>query len=104
MKIDNVEFEYYVDYINKRIHLMDVNAHGQSIINAISSELQKKLIFSEGLLSATIDFEWYCYNYDGIIVSYKDYCYKIESHKMPYLHKPFSKLVESRKRSRRSKT
>jgi hypothetical protein len=103
MKIDNVEFEYFIDYINKKIHLLDSgNVNMKNLINTITPEFQKLFIEKESLLADLIEFEWICYSSDGIIASYNDYSVKLMNPKLPYLHKPFKVLAETRRKRHRA--
>ena len=98
MKIDDTHFEYYVDYITKKVHLLDLNHFGtQSLTNAICPDFQAKLIEEENLLTDVIDFEWLCYGTDGIIASYKDYNFKFANYKLPYLYPPYLEVMGKRR-------
>ncbi len=99
MKIEETRFEYFIDYINNRIHLLDCdNSVANSLINNISPEFQAKMIEDECLMLDVLDFEWICYGQDGLIVSYKDYNVKILNPKLPNLHKPYKVVMETRKK------
>ena len=99
MKVNNTELDYYVDYINKKIHLLDMERDtSKSLANIISPDFQNKLIEQEGLLQDILDFDWVCYCYDGIIASYRNYNFKLVNPKLPYLHRPYKLTMESRKK------
>lgn len=98
MIIGNSKIEYFVDYINKKVHLLDLDNFGtRSLTNAICPEFQNKLIEQENLLKDVVDFEWICYGTDGIIASYKEYNFKYCNPKLPYLHEPYKEVMKKRK-------
>lgn len=97
MKIDGIRLQLFVDYLEKRVHLLDSNPHGQNLANAMCPEFQKKIIESEQLLSDVADFEWLLY-VGKIIISYKNYDVKMVNSKLPYVHKPFIKTIEDREK------
>jgi hypothetical protein len=100
MLVGNTELIYFIDYIGKRIHLLDMNTPGRmSLTNSIDPTFQQKFIDQEQLLNDILDFEWICYGSDGIIASYKNYNFKFVNQKLPWVHKPFLEaLAERRKR------
>jgi hypothetical protein len=90
MQVGNVELLYFIDYLNKRIHLMDRTSVGQiTLVNTIDPTFQQKMIEQEQLLRDIIDFEWICYGSDGFISSYSNYNFKVLNSKLPYLYKPY---------------
>ena len=90
MKIERVEIEYFIDYIEKTIHLLDnTSTHYTNLLNAISPEFQKKLIEEEHLLLDVLDFDWFCYGIGGLVMQFKDYSLMFVSKKDERLHKPF---------------
>lgn len=89
MRINDIELEYFIDYINKRMHLLDKNTSGTSLLNAIDPAFQQSVIDHENLLQDIIEFDWICYGSNKLIVLYQDYNFKILNSKMPYLHKPY---------------
>lgn len=101
MDFEQTCLEYHVDYINKKIHLLDLSkaTRGQ-IVNNISPDYQKRLIEAQGLMQDVIDFDWICYGSDGLITSYQNYNFKIINYKLPYLHKPYKIICEGRKSRR----
>jgi hypothetical protein len=98
MRLDNTHFDYYVDYITKKIHLLDLNNFStMTLTNAMCPEFQAKLIEKESLLSDVIDFEWLCYGTDGLIASYRNYNFKFANSKLPYLYPPYLEKMEKRR-------
>lgn len=99
MLIDNTEVTYFIDYINKKMHVLDSDSPGRmSLTNAIDPHFQKRLLEQENLLQDIIDFEWFCYGTDGIIASYHDYNFKYVNAKLPWVHKPFLDVMMKRRK------
>lgn len=99
MKINNTELDYHVDYINKKVHLLDMDSSSNNnLVNTMSPDFQIKLVEHEGLMQDVLDFEWICYGLDGIIASYRNYNFKLVNPKLPYLHRPYKLTMESRKK------
>lgn len=101
MRINDTELEYFIDYINKIIHLMDLDNSGtRSLTNAIDPTFQKMFIEQESLLKDVYDFKWICYGTDGIITEYRTYNFNfISSHYNELLHEPYvSKMKERTQR------
>lgn len=99
MEIDNIELEYFIDYINNKMHLLDSSLNSHTIgnlPNVIGTGFQKKLIEKENLLIDVIDFEWICYCPNGVVMAFKDYNLKLISKKLPWLHKPFLTVSEDK--------
>jgi hypothetical protein len=98
MKVNNVEFEYFIDFDNKKVHLLDSSESIQkTLMNTITPEFQQAVINEMSLSAGLLDFEWLCYSGDGIIASYRDYDVKLVSPKMPYLYKPFQITAADRR-------
>jgi hypothetical protein len=98
MRVGNTEVLYYIDYIGKRIHLLDLdNAGRRSLTNAIDPTFQKLFIEQEMLMEDVLEFDWICYATDGIIASYKNYNFKYMNPKLPYLHAPFVEIMGQRR-------
>jgi hypothetical protein len=95
MKIDGIKLQYFIDYLEKRVHLMDMNPVGQNLANAMCPDFQKKFVEQEHLLSDVADFEWLLY-VGNLIISYQNYDIKVVNAKLPYVHKPFLKTLEDR--------
>lgn len=98
MRLGNTSFEYFIDYINKKIHLLDLDqSRTMSLTNAIDPTFQQKLVDAECLLKDVLDFEWLCYGTDGIVASYRNYNFKFANHKLPYLHQPYLEIMTKRR-------
>lgn len=94
VELRNVKFEYHIDYINKRLHLLNID-HRRKISDVIGLDFQAEFIKAEKLLIDILDFDWYLYESQGIIVLYKNSSYFLTSHLMPYLHKDYlNKLAQ----------
>jgi hypothetical protein len=101
MQLGETQFEYYIDYINKKIHLLDWTQRSSgNLVNNISPDYQKRFLEAEALMQDVIDFDWIIYGSDGLISSYRNYNFKILNVKLPYLHKPYKVICESRKNRR----
>lgn len=98
MRVGNTELVYFIDYLGKKIHLLDMDEPGRkTITNAIDPTFQQKLIEQEGLLNDVMDFDWLVYATDGIIASYRNYNFKFVNPKLPYLHQPYLEIMQSRR-------
>ena len=93
MMIDNIEIIYFLDYIERRIHLLEVNK-SKSILNEISPDFQKRIIEQEHLLMDVIDFEWILYASGGLIFAFKDYNLHFIEKTDKRLHSPFKAQIE----------
>lgn len=92
MTYDNTNFDYYVDYVEKRIHIKDhESSQTYSVMNQISPMFQMWLIEEEGLLSDVIAFDWYLYTGSDIVARWSDYTFKFISSTEPSVHKPYLK-------------
>lgn len=101
VRINNTELEYFIDFITKKMHLLDLDNSGtKTLTNAIDPHFQQALIDQENLLQDIIDFEWLVYATDGIIASYSDYNFKFVNPKLPYLHKPYVDVMKKRRPDR----
>jgi hypothetical protein len=99
MRINNSELEYFIDYINKRIHLLDLDTLGmRSLTNTIDPTFQKMFIEHENLLKDVIDFQWICYATDGLIAEYKNYNFKFIPNEADICHKPFKEKMLARRK------
>jgi hypothetical protein len=98
MKVGNTELLYYIDYVGKRIHLLDMDGQGRtSLTNAIDPTFQKLFVEKEMLMTDILEFDWICYGTDGIIAAYSNYNFKYMNPKLPYLHKPFVDIMAERR-------
>jgi hypothetical protein len=87
---NNFNFEYFIDYLKRKVHLLNVESNSyKKLSNIIDPEFQKNFIKTENLLLDLMDFDWILYESTGIIIIYKNYSIAIVSPKLPYLHKPF---------------
>jgi hypothetical protein len=92
----DLDLEYFVDFLNKRIHLLGKEDRGHLYLaNTMSPDFQKRFIEHHNLLEDVLDFEWLCYLKSRIVISYANYGYKWISANHPKLHKSFlQKMVE----------
>lgn len=94
MKIDDIEIEYFIDYIAKRIHLLDLNyTTDNNLPNIIGPEFQMKLVEQEHLLLDVLDFEWVIYASNGLILLYKIYNLQLVGKTEKKLHRPFLDVI-----------
>lgn len=90
IKIDSVEVEYHIDYLQKKIHLLDVGPRfSNTLVNMISPDFQKKFVDTENLLIDIISFEWLLYCGSGLVISYKDYSASLVLDRPKWLYGPF---------------
>lgn len=102
MRIGDTQLEYFIDYLNRRVHLFDLDKSGmRTVTNAIDPKFQKRFIRQEQLLSDLLDFQWICYGTDGIVVEYKEYSFSFVSHKDQRVHQPYIDKMEARGRWKR---
>jgi hypothetical protein len=98
MIFGNTEIRYHIDYLQKKIHLLDLKERGTKLlINEISPQYQEELVKHEQLLQDVLNFDWYCYLQDGLILLYNDYNTKFVSAKLPYLYSPFVEIMKERR-------
>ena len=98
MKIGKCELEYHVDYINRKIHILDLDQPmRRTLTNEISPDFQKRFVAQEELLQDCLEFDWICYGTDGIICSYSNYNFKYQNPKLPYLFEPYVKEMDNRR-------
>lgn len=97
VRVKNTDVQYYVDYLNRAIHILDSNKYTHmSLTNAIDPTWQKLLIEQEQLLRDVLDFTWFCYATDGIISIYSNYNFKfVKDHSQ--LHQPYVETMKQRK-------
>lgn len=85
-----MELEYYIDYMNRRIHLLDKSYPSTpELLNVITPEFQKQFIENECLLIDVLDFDWFIYASNGIIFSYSAYRLELVNPEEKTLYKPF---------------
>lgn len=93
MRVQNVEIDYFIDYINNKAHIIELKKSPMNaLINNINSQFQQELVETESLLNDVLDFDWICYCADGLIIKYRDYNYRIINKKLPFLYSPFVEL------------
>jgi hypothetical protein len=98
LRINNIEFDYSIDYINRKMHLLDMEySRKQALFNGINPDFQKRLVEAENLLQDVLTFEWICYGSDGIIAAYSNYNFKYTSPKMPYLNRAYLDIMDERR-------
>ena len=92
MKIDNIELEYHIDYLQRKIHLLDLGPrHSQTLLNIISPEFQKKFVKQEALLIDIVDFDWVLYCGSGLVILYSNYTANIVGKSEKWLYTPFKR-------------
>lgn len=95
----DLDLEYFVDFLNKKIHILGKEDRGRlALANDISPEFQKRFIEHFNLMQDVLDFEWILYLTDRLVVSYNDYSTKWITANSPRLHKDFLvKLLDRKK-------
>jgi hypothetical protein len=92
VQFENAKFEYYVDYVEKRIHIKDhESAHTYSVMNQISPDFQKWLVREEELLIDVLEFDWYLYTGNDIVARWSDYTFKFITPTESSVYKPYLK-------------
>lgn len=105
MRIKDTDILYFIDYISKRIHIIDLQTAGKSRIeNIIDPGFQQELIEKEQLLEDILDFEWIVYGIYSVIASYKNYNFRFLNKKLPWLHQPFLDMLEERNEKQREQS
>lgn len=91
MKIDNIELVYFIDYLGRKVHLLEKSNSGtqDSLPNVLSPSFQRKLIEREHLLIDLMDFDWILYSQGRFVTRYRAYNLAIVSKTEKWLHKPF---------------
>jgi hypothetical protein len=90
MRINNIEVEYFVDYVGRGIHILDKSrAHYQNLLNEMSPDFQMNFIEGENLLMDVMEFDWICYGSGGLIMEFKEYGLVFVPKNDKRLHKPF---------------
>lgn len=98
MKIEDVNFDFHVDYINKKVHLLEREKSGinQGLTNVISTDFQIQLVVKEFLLRDVIDFDWVLYCSNGLIFAFKNYSLNFVSRTEKWLYEPFTAVLAHR--------
>jgi hypothetical protein len=98
MKVENIQVEHFVDYLNGRIHLLEkgLSTYSNSLPNIIGPEFQKSFIEREQLLIDVMDFDWVCYCSNRLILLFKGHSLTLIPNEYKTLHKPFLDVLESR--------
>jgi hypothetical protein len=96
LRINNVSFSYHIDYINRRIHLLEAKGNSvyQSLANAMSPQFKKQVIDQELLLEDTIEFEWIVYSFGGLVLRSIGFSLDIVSKEETYLHKAYLEAIK----------
>jgi hypothetical protein len=90
LKINNVEVEYHIDYLQKKIHLLDLGPRfSNTLVNMISPDFQKEFIDSESLLIDIMTFEWILYCGSGLVILYNNYQASLVLDRPKWLYRPF---------------
>ena len=91
MKVENIEVEFFIDYLNKRIHVLEKgrSLYNQSLPNIIGTEFQKSFIEQQNLLIDVMNFEWFCYCSNGLVLLFKGRGLNLVSDTSEMLYKPF---------------
>lgn len=93
--------EYFIDFIGKKVHLMDNStSYVHSLVNEISPDFQKNFLDQQVFTDDLLKFEWIIYGSDGLISAYSNYNFKILNPKLPYLHEPFVETSRIRRNKR----
>src|SRR3954466_2323569 len=98
MDLGKVEIDFHVDYINKKVHLLDLNQNTSfGLFDVISPDLKTKFAQDHDFMMDVLTFDWICYGRDGIVCSYDNYNFKYMNPKLPYLHEPYLDEMEKRR-------
>lgn len=97
LKFEGAEIEYFINYLDKSIHIIDTRNHGTSISNLIAPYWMKKFIEHEKLLEDVMYFDWYCYSAGGIIGKYNDYQFTLMDISKANLHNPYVVICRERR-------
>lgn len=94
MKILNTEIEYFIDYLDNKIHILDKSkSYYNDLPNSIGPEFQKELIEKDHLLLDIISFEWVCYCAGGFVLVYNSRTLRIISATEKWLHRPYMDAI-----------
>lgn len=96
MEIGGINLEYYIDYINRRVHILDRERIGNKLVNTISPQWMEEFIQHENLLIGLMDFDWLCYATNGIILLYKDYNIQIVSSDTSLIYRPYVEYMKNK--------
>jgi hypothetical protein len=96
VEINNINLEYFIDYINRRVHILDLEPFGDRLLNSISPEFMRKFISAENLLIDILEFDWLCYATSGVIFSYKNYNVQFAHSETALIHQPFIEKIKKR--------
>lgn len=90
MRIKNIEIDYHIDYVERKVHIKEISASSHSqLLNVIGSDFKEELIEREDLLIEALEFDWYCYGAGGLILVSKEYGLQIIAKEKTSLHIPF---------------
>lgn len=93
--------EVYIDYINKRIHILDMDKPNiRTVTNAMSEDYKAMLVDQMQAPKEVMDFTWLCYATDGIVSEYKDYNFKFINDKA-IMFPPFQAVMVERSKALR---
>jgi|1185.fasta_scaffold77493_3 hypothetical protein len=97
MIINDIKFDYYINYLGKSVHLLDLsNSHFKTLLNAMCADFQKKLIEEEALLQDVLGFDWICYGQSGLIMEFNKYGLQFISKGDKRLHAPYRGHTEDK--------
>jgi hypothetical protein len=96
MRIKNISFTYFIDYLGRRIHLLEAKGNSvyQSLANSMSPQFKNELIESEALLMDVKEFDWIIYSYGGLILSHTGYSMSILSKSEDCLYQPYLEAIQ----------
>lgn len=95
MLVGELELEYYIDYLEKRFHLLEKDRMMfRGLPNLIDSDFQRKIIKQENLLLGVLDFEWVLYCSSGLVMTYKDFNLQLMPKYEKWLHRPFLDVID----------
>jgi hypothetical protein len=92
VKIDNIELEYHIDYLQRKIHILDLGPrHSNTLVNIISPDFQKRFVKQEALLIDIIGFDWVLYCGSGLVILYNNYSANVVGKNEKWLYTPFKR-------------
>lgn len=97
MQIKDTEIDYYIDFPNKRIHLLDLDKdERRTLTNSIGLTFQVRFLTELELDADIMGFEWYCYGTDGNVARYRNHAFKYIPLSSKTIYKPFAKVMDIR--------
>ena len=97
MIIDDIKFDYHINYLERSVHLLDLtNSHYKTLLNAMCPDFAKKLIEEEALLQDVLSFDWFCYAQTGLIMEFDGRGLQFISKGDKRLHTPYMGHIEDK--------